>query len=401
MSSNKCPLCDSLDTSTKDREGRKVCKVCGYIYQESSLVNEVAFTPNTGNGASVKGVFVPSASSGSGSAYLSTQTLNEGINKITSICDSLPRIPEETISFARRAYQIAVRARFTRGRTIEIVSAAAVYVAIRRQKDTGYLLDDIAQHVTCGIYELAATALRLAEALQQPLPVIDPTLYLRRFTEALNFGRQAPLVHETAIKLIRRLDRDWIQTGRKPSGLCASAIMIAARVHNIQISMDKVLEISRVCASTINKRLKEIAQTELANSSIDELRLNPSKIETDSHELPPSVKSKISNDLDEIIQSFEPSKSGLLKDTFDDEELKDTDSMILSNEEKDKKGALFYGMYKNKINEPPKKPKQKRPRKEKKSNQADNNELLMNQQEIHISNDESIDGDDDFEDVED
>ena len=68
------------------------------------------------------------------------------------------------------------------------------------------------------------------------MPTIDPTLYIDRFTEELKFGRISNEIKETAIKIIRRLDRDWIQTGRKPAGVCGAAIMLSARIHGIELN---------------------------------------------------------------------------------------------------------------------------------------------------------------------
>lgn len=38
-------------------------------------------------------------------------------------------------------------------------------------------------------------------------------------------------VSSTALKLVQSMKRDWMQTGRRPSGICGAALFIAAHIH--------------------------------------------------------------------------------------------------------------------------------------------------------------------------
>jgi hypothetical protein len=51
---------------------------------------------------------------------------------------------------------------------------------------------------------------------------------------------------------------------------------------------------------------------------------------------------------------------GPLRDTFSDEELADVDRLVLDEGEMEKRSALFYTMYKSKLDQPPREPKQKK-----------------------------------------
>lgn len=48
-------------------------------------------------------------------------------------------------------------------------------------------------------------------------------------------------VASTALKLIASMKRDWIHTGRRPSGVCAGALFIACHAHGHERSMEQVL----------------------------------------------------------------------------------------------------------------------------------------------------------------
>lgn len=360
----KCQSCGAIGTIVEDNtSGCLICTSCGSVIQDSILINEVDFTELSNGNSSRNGQFIVTPSQKS-SYQTATQSSVEGKARIQTICESLSRLENQpdVCELAERIFKKALHERFIRGRTIEIVAAACVYVAIRQKKSTGYLLVDVADNVECGIFELAATALRLSTCVSEIMPAIDPTLFIDRFTDELKFGRLAPEIKETAIQIIRRFDRDWIQTGRKPSGICGAAIMLAARIHGVDVSKDTILKCARVCHATINKRLNEIAKTELAKSSISEIRENQDIIKEEVNELPPSmkVKKQLEDIANEIIKKDKEAGISVstqiadLDDNFSDDDLKEVDDMVLDEEEAEKRSALFYTMYKSKLNQLPK-----------------------------------------------
>lgn len=56
-----------------------------------------------------------------------------------------------------------------------------------------------------------------------PLP--DPCLYIPRFAHMLEFGEKNHEVSMTALRLLQRMKRDWMHTGRRPSGLCGAGTL--------------------------------------------------------------------------------------------------------------------------------------------------------------------------------
>jgi transcription factor IIIB subunit 2 len=60
---------------------------------------------------------------------------------------------------------------------------------------------------------------------------VDPSLFLHRFADRLAFGEDAKRVCQTALRLVASMKRDWLQTGRRPSGVCGAALYIAAHLH--------------------------------------------------------------------------------------------------------------------------------------------------------------------------
>ena len=50
----------------------------------------------------------------------------------------------------------------------------------------------------------------------------DPIIYIRRFANQLQFGNKLNKVVESATRLVGRMKRDWMHTGRRPAGLCGA-----------------------------------------------------------------------------------------------------------------------------------------------------------------------------------
>ncbi|KAI4905012.1 hypothetical protein NFI96_003637 [Prochilodus magdalenae] len=59
----------------------------------------------------------------------------------------------------------------------------------------------------------------------------DPCLYIPRFAHMLEFGEKSHEVSMTALRLVQRMKRDWMHTGRRPSGLCGAELDGPARVQ--------------------------------------------------------------------------------------------------------------------------------------------------------------------------
>jgi transcription factor IIIB subunit 2 len=86
------------------------------------------------------------------------------------------------------------------------------------------------------MFPLARCYLKMSKkfGFQQELPQIDPSLLIHRYCRMMNFGEKTEVVAASAIKLIKRMKRDWMCQGRRPSSLCGAAILIAAAIHKIK-----------------------------------------------------------------------------------------------------------------------------------------------------------------------
>ena len=65
--------------------------------------------------------------------------------------------------------------------------------------------------------------MKLVQLLHIPLPIVDPSLYITRFADRLDYGDKTQVVVKDANRLAQRMNRDWLQTGRRPAGICAAS----------------------------------------------------------------------------------------------------------------------------------------------------------------------------------
>lgn len=71
---------------------------------------------------------------------------------------------------------------------------------------------------------LGGRGARLPRATLRCVSSADPCLYIPRFAHLLEFGEKNHEVSMTALRLLQRMKRDWMHTGRRPSGLCGAGI---------------------------------------------------------------------------------------------------------------------------------------------------------------------------------
>lgn len=103
--------------------------------------------------------------------------------------------------------------------------------------------------------------------------------------------RTAINIRDTANRLVQRMKRDWIHFGRRPSGVCAAAVLVAARINNVHCNIRDIINIAKVCESTIRKRINEFIETPSSKLTYQEFMSQ--EVEGSKEEDPPSYKVSI------------------------------------------------------------------------------------------------------------
>ncbi|XP_061251545.1 transcription factor IIIB 90 kDa subunit isoform X1 [Bos javanicus] len=293
MTGRVCRGCGGTDIELDAARGDAVCTGCGSVLEDNIIVSEVQFVENSGGGSSAVGQFVSLDGAGKaptlgGGFHVSlgkesrAQTLQNGRRQIHHLGNQL-QLNQHCLDTAFNFFKMAVSKHLTRGRRTAHVVAACLYLVCRTE-GTPHMLLDLSDLLQVNVYVLGKTFLLLARELCINAPAIDPCLYIPRFAHLLEFGEKNHEVSMTALRLLQRMKRDWMHTGRRPSGLCGAALLVAARMHDFRRTVKEVISVVKVCESTLRKRLTEFEDTPTSQLTVDEFM----KIDLEEECDPPS-----------------------------------------------------------------------------------------------------------------
>ncbi|KAJ2702784.1 transcription factor TFIIIB subunit brf1 [Coemansia sp. IMI 203386] len=274
-----CRNCGGTEIEHDAARGMSYCAMCGEVCEENTIVAEVTFGEAASGAAIVQGSFVRAgqtrANMGGPGRHGSGQesreiTLFNSRRRIQRLATAL-NLSEHYVDSAQRFFTLALNLNFTRGRRSVYVSAACLYIVCRQEKGSQMLIDfsDILQ---VSVFKLGATFVKLVNMLNLQLPIVDPTIYISRFASMLEFGDKTQQVCMDAIRLVQRMERDWIRTGRRPSGICGACLLIAARMHNFRRTQREIIRVVKIADGTLRRRLEEFRNTPSGSLTVADFR---------------------------------------------------------------------------------------------------------------------------------
>ena len=261
-------------------------------------------------------------------------TLKNARRKIEALAQQLS-LRRDRIDMAFHFFKLALNKHLTRGRKSTHVIAACVYITCRTES-TPHMLIDFSDILQIDVYELGRTYLRLSQALCINIPAMDPCLYVMRFAHRLELGDKTHEVSMTALRLVSRMKKDWIHFGRRPSGLCGAALLIAARMHGYNRSVYDVIKVVKVHESTLRKRLNEFGETPTSQLTLEEFNNIDLDAMTEEQD-PPSFKAARKRDRERLLRLEQESD---IDKEIDDLESKIEDALDDMRQKMHKKGRL-------------------------------------------------------------
>lgn len=281
-----CPNPNCTNPNIIHDDDMKVCATCGSVVSEDTLVSEISFGETSAGAAIVQGSFVGAdqthtRSSGPGfhrgggmeSREITEQNGNRYIQQMALALD----IPESAQKAAGQVFKLAVGLNFIQGRRTKTVAAVCLYIACRRQAGSTVMLIDLSDVLMINVfkvgraYKLLLEELRLGGTVFTMNPV-DPENLILRFARQLEFGNRTMHVAKEAARIVQRMNRDWMTTGRRPAGICGAALILAARMNNFRRTVREVVYVVKVTEVTINQRLNEFSSTDSGGLTVDQFR---------------------------------------------------------------------------------------------------------------------------------
>ncbi|KAG6066609.1 hypothetical protein E4U32_005672 [Claviceps aff. humidiphila group G2b] len=258
------------------------CRTCGRVADDSNIVAEVQFGETSSGAAMVQGSFIGADQAGVrslgpafrrvGGSEDREKSIREARGLMQGYAQQL-NISDSLVTAGTQVFKLASGANFIQGRTLTSVSAVCLYAACRAEPPCKIMLIDLADLVQLNVFKLG----RIFKKLNEVVPIgndglipVYPEDLIWRFATKMEFHQDTAKVAEDAVRLVKRMSRDWMVMGRRPSGICGACLLMAARMHNFRRTVREVVYIVKVTNHTIQNRLQEFNVTESSQMSVED-----------------------------------------------------------------------------------------------------------------------------------
>ena len=183
------------------------------------------------------------------------RTLTFALSEIIRIGNKLllPKNVLETVSFT---YRKAVKMRLIRGRSIETMVAATIYLACRQCKLTR-TLTEVSEASNIMKKEIFKNYRFLVRKLNTRVPPINLCQYIAKFATELYMPGRVETVAHTILATVKMLK---ITSGRSPRSLAAAICYAASILSGERRTQREVAEVAQVTEVTVRNRYKEIVK---------------------------------------------------------------------------------------------------------------------------------------------
>ncbi|TQV93692.1 Transcription factor TFIIB [Cordyceps javanica] len=258
------------------------CQTCGRVADDSNIVAEVQFGETSSGAAIVQGSYIGADQAGvrsMGPAFRrvgGSEDREKSIREARGLMQGYAQqlnVSDSLVAAGTQVFKLASGANFIQGRTLASVAAVCLYAACRAEPPCKVMLIDLADLVQLNVFKLG----RIFKKLNEVVPIgndglipVYPEDLIWRFATKMEFRQETAKVAEDAVRLVKRMSRDWMVMGRRPSGICGACLLMAARMHNFRRTVREVVYIVKVTNHTIQNRLQEFNFTESSQMSVED-----------------------------------------------------------------------------------------------------------------------------------
>ncbi|KAL6246719.1 transcription factor TFIIIB subunit brf1 [Rhinocladiella similis] len=287
-----------------------ICDTCGAVaLEESGLVSEQGFGETDSGAITALGVrvnenqthqrtYAPGGALGNAGREptINRERSEQQARTVMQSYHTLLGIRQAEVDAGLQLFKLAWGYSFVQGRTIDSVAVVCLYLACRRKHEQiqnerrpmySLMLIDFAEKLNIDVFSLGKMYSDLVRKLylqsdgtikgdvSSDLLAMGPEVLVNRFVDELDFDKaHRDKIKMDAIRIVQRMKRDWMSTGRRPSGVCGAAVILAARMNNYRRTTREVVLTAKVTEITINKRLEEFQDTASSKLSVSQFRDN-------------------------------------------------------------------------------------------------------------------------------
>lgn len=277
--SNVCPECEGTIMFIKEK-GEDVCRQCGLIMNERQVdyshSGKRAYTNQEKNNREQTGAPISILLPDMGlSTVIDTQKITNpdlkraakwntritwqkrnlliATTELKRISSNLS-LPNHVKKEGMRLYIGAFKRKLLRGRSINAMVAACLYVACR-QKGIPRTLQEILEEASVSPKDVRRSISILMKEFKLKTQITDPVALIPRYVTDL--GLDSEIVALTS-KILTAYVSNFPISGIDPKGLCAGAIYIACKLRNIELTQLQIADSIGITEVTLRSRYKEL-----------------------------------------------------------------------------------------------------------------------------------------------
>lgn len=166
------------------------------------------------------------------------------------------RLPINIREAASMLYRKAMKKHLIRGRSIEGITSAILYVTCR-QYGVPRTLEEVRDVSRVGQKEISRAYRFLLRELDLKVTPASPIDFVPRFCSQLDLSGE---IRSKAVEIIKKASEAELTNGRGPIGIAAAAIYIAAILSGEHRTQKEVSDVTGVTEVTIRNRYKELSE---------------------------------------------------------------------------------------------------------------------------------------------
>lgn len=163
-------------------------------------------------------------------------------------------LPNHVKKEGMRLYIEAFKRKLLRGRSINAMVAACLYVACR-QKGIPRTFQEILEEASVSPKDVRRSVSILMKEFKLKTQITDPVALIPRYVTDL--GLDSEIVALTS-KILTTYVSNFPISGIDPKGLCAGAIYIACKLRNIELTQLQIADSIGITEVTLRSRYKEL-----------------------------------------------------------------------------------------------------------------------------------------------
>jgi transcription initiation factor TFIIB len=186
----------------------------------------------------------------------STQrNLSQALSEMSKISNKL-NLPRNVVETSSMIYRKAIQKKLIRGRTIQSIAVASIYMACR-QCGVIRTLGDVAGAANITKKEAARNYRFLLRELKPSVPQINTGKYISKIVNNLALSGET---ERLAMVILNQASEMKLTSGRGPAGMAAACVYISSQLTNERRTQGEIAREAQVTEVTIRNRYKELVQ---------------------------------------------------------------------------------------------------------------------------------------------